>query len=287
MFATTERQQFRYPPVKKGGREIRVLDLSRRLSHDGLIQCSVRTISLGPAFNIETLNFKALSYAWGDSDQPKHHILLDGKLFVIRNNLYDFLEVYRKRWTTCRTLWIDAICIDQSNITERNHQVWMMGHIYSRAKGVVIWLGIDPGRDRVSGLRVDHVLAASYILHWPSSLRAAAGVLRLLCRDQPPEYMTRALFDAPYFSRRWVYMEMLLARKKRIFIGNTSLSWPVMLLLEFFAPYDIAPQLYANQKVMNRGTQQPLAQLLTNFSRARCEDPHDLVYAFLGACDNG
>jgi hypothetical protein len=40
-----------------------------------------------------------------------------------------------------RTFWIDALCIDQKNEGERNHQVGQMSRIYTRAKRVVVWLG--------------------------------------------------------------------------------------------------------------------------------------------------
>jgi hypothetical protein len=38
-------------------------------------------------------------------------------------------------------LWIDAISINQETLEERNHQVGIMGEIYSRAECVIIWLG--------------------------------------------------------------------------------------------------------------------------------------------------
>lgn len=38
-------------------------------------------------------------------------------------------------------MWVDAICINQQNIPERNHQVQMMDKIYERAVEVLVWLG--------------------------------------------------------------------------------------------------------------------------------------------------
>jgi hypothetical protein len=38
-------------------------------------------------------------------------------------------------------LWIDGVCINQTDILERNRQVQLMGEIYSRASCVLIWLG--------------------------------------------------------------------------------------------------------------------------------------------------
>jgi hypothetical protein len=40
-----------------------------------------------------------------------------------------------------KLLWIDALCIDQENVIERNHQVQQMGEIFSRASNVLAWLG--------------------------------------------------------------------------------------------------------------------------------------------------
>lgn len=40
-------------------------------------------------------------------------------------------------------LWIDAICIDQKNDTEKSYQIANMRHVYSRAKMVIIWLGLE------------------------------------------------------------------------------------------------------------------------------------------------
>lgn len=54
-------------------------------------------------------------------------------------------------------LWIDAICINQATTLEKNHQVSMMGMIYSQAECVIVWLGnCDIAMDR----NVGDVLAA-------------------------------------------------------------------------------------------------------------------------------
>jgi hypothetical protein len=42
---------------------------------------------------------------------------------------------------TWKYIWIDALCIDQSNLPERNHQVKLMSALYSQARHVVAWLG--------------------------------------------------------------------------------------------------------------------------------------------------
>jgi len=87
------------------------------------------------------VRYRALSYLWGD-EQDLKTIRVNGEAYLIKSNLYDFMECARNSpelrdgWW-----WIDAPSIDQSNIAERNHQVKSMGLIYSYAHVVVSWLG--------------------------------------------------------------------------------------------------------------------------------------------------
>jgi hypothetical protein len=39
------------------------------------------------------------------------------------------------------TLWIDQICINQSDVKEKTEQVKVMGRIYRSAEQVRVWLG--------------------------------------------------------------------------------------------------------------------------------------------------
>ncbi|KAF2621405.1 HET-domain-containing protein, partial [Macroventuria anomochaeta] len=87
--------------------------------------------------------YKAVSYVWGNAVKTKE-ILLNGKAFTVRMNLHSFLQQLikdRSIWSCLGGYWIDAICIDQTNVAERNYQVALMGKIYSRAFSVIVWLG--------------------------------------------------------------------------------------------------------------------------------------------------
>lgn len=79
--------------------------------------------------------------------QPSYAIMIDGKDFGISQNLFGFLATTRGKATSgiptnLGPYWIDALCIDQSSILERNHQVRQMGAIYSNAVQVDVWLGL-------------------------------------------------------------------------------------------------------------------------------------------------
>lgn len=69
----------------------------------------------------ETIEYNALYYQWGTEDATEY-ILLDGCRFPVRPNLWSALWHIRCEDQTL-VLWCDAICIDQENLGERNHQV--------------------------------------------------------------------------------------------------------------------------------------------------------------------
>jgi len=69
--------------------------------------------------------------------------LVNGGTCEVRQNLYDFLAHIHATADTSKLgpYWIEAICIDQTNIPECNQQVAQMGDIYSRAECVYLWPG--------------------------------------------------------------------------------------------------------------------------------------------------
>jgi hypothetical protein len=92
--------------------------------------------------------YRCLSYTWGEPCEGRE-ILLNGCTFRVRDNLFEFLDVARRLFST-ELLWVDAICIDQSSLAERGHQVERMGRVYECALGVLIWLGIFPSLEHIA-----------------------------------------------------------------------------------------------------------------------------------------
>jgi hypothetical protein len=83
--------------------------------------------------------FEALSYAWGSGDSPKS-ILVNNCEYAVGANLHAALLHLRDRFMD-RILWVDAICIDQTNTAEKSQQVQSMAKIYAKASRVIVWLG--------------------------------------------------------------------------------------------------------------------------------------------------
>ncbi|PVH77425.1 hypothetical protein DL98DRAFT_368143, partial [Cadophora sp. DSE1049] len=111
----------------------RLLLLLPGLDHEKL-SCKLVTFYLD-----EAPRYWALSYTWGDPGVTEC-ISMDGHDITITANLRAALWNLRLS-TRIRTIWIDAICINQKDLLERNQQVQIMPDIYSNAYGVLIWLG--------------------------------------------------------------------------------------------------------------------------------------------------
>ncbi|KAF3044259.1 hypothetical protein E8E12_000808 [Didymella heteroderae] len=137
--------------------QIRLLRVT--LKDGGKIQCKITVHNLGAG----TPEFFALSYTWGPchlgrcnfrrsslSTDPSRTVLCNDEPRQVNENLYGFLFHQASDKEDPTYLWIDALCIDQHNISEQSHQVKIMGEIYIAAKLVLIWLGPEDESTRVA-----------------------------------------------------------------------------------------------------------------------------------------
>ncbi len=128
---------FRYKEVL-GEDRIRIMELFAGVGNDPL-QCHL-TSELRQG---TTDSYDALSYAWG-SREKMDEIICCNEVLSITANLAGALRGLRsKKAGTMRRLWVDALCIDQGNSEEKNHQVKHLGRVYEDATEVVVWLGPD------------------------------------------------------------------------------------------------------------------------------------------------
>ncbi|KAF5574006.1 ARO80-positive transcription regulator of ARO9 and ARO10, partial [Fusarium subglutinans] len=99
------------------------------------IHCTLQLVNLDES----TPPYECVSYVWGDLAISKP-IWVEGQELQVTTNLLEFLQHIRHPHDAI-TLWIDAVCMNQDDLVEKSHQVWMMGDIYSRCSVVHVWLG--------------------------------------------------------------------------------------------------------------------------------------------------
>ena len=115
----------------------------RRLRKDDCIETSISIHRLADA-----PPYEALSYVWGQSEHPIQIIVNDRPSYVTKN-LHEALMRLRDK-AKYRTLWVDAVCINQRNDTEKSQQVLHMRSIFAKARQTLMWLGEESpyGRDK-------------------------------------------------------------------------------------------------------------------------------------------
>jgi hypothetical protein len=156
-----------YDSLDSSSRNIRLLSLPARM-HAEEIECRLSTVKLE-----EAPAYEALSYTWGSPDD-KQIIKLNGHQISITHSLYVALQHLRQinsfgesgdslDYPLKRCVWVDALCINQEDIQERNHQVRLMWSIYSKAARVLVWLGPEQD-DSYAGMEMVRLLSLRYKL---------------------------------------------------------------------------------------------------------------------------
>jgi hypothetical protein len=185
-----------------------------------VLSCSLHVFGIRDA-----PNFAALSYTWGSPD-VLHDILVDGKRLTVRHNLWAALrtlknhDALKEMEAPAEYFWIDAICIDQRNVHERNHQVSMMQRIFSLAQYVIAWLG---EADEHSSHAI--MALASRSKHWHFAEESREDFSKFE-RDLPvPFDYQNSLFTRAYWSRLWIVQEFVIPRNMIIMCGTMTCSW--------------------------------------------------------------
>ncbi|KAK6441997.1 hypothetical protein LTR95_001761 [Oleoguttula sp. CCFEE 5521] len=117
-------------------------------------------------------------------------------------------------------LWIDQVCIDQSNLSEKESQIRLMGLIYKRARNTLIWLGEDP-----------YVKAFQAVQDMADETQGLNRELledeKQLLRRPPPHKVqgyeaARAMLNNPWSQRTWTIQEVVLSASPYIMAGRST-----------------------------------------------------------------
>lgn len=233
--------------------------------------------------------FTALSYTWGDPTVG-NPILIDGHAFDVTANLHDALKVLRPSpGSEVEPMWIDAICINQQDIAERNHQVRQMGKLYINAGRVITWLG---QADEDSDLAMEYL--ASFSNAWSPP--------KTLPQNEARGFAIARLMSRPYWNRVWIVQEVAFGSPHSyIACGKRIIDWECVDDMRFQMENVIATKAaFGGTRVVDSIIQRVLAASncrqmvmdgfcyaslrdLLKLTRSRqATDPRDKVFAILG-----
>ncbi|KAH7090741.1 heterokaryon incompatibility protein-domain-containing protein [Paraphoma chrysanthemicola] len=216
------------------------------------------------------LTYTALSYVWGSAELT-HRIKCNSNTFVsVTSNAASALQHIRRK-TKPIYVWIDALCIDQSNIAERNAQVRLMGNIYAKATMTYVYLGVADDESRV---------AMKYIKEHDHNGRQHAT--RLRSGFELERKALGSFLDRTWFNRIWVLQEVFLSRNAKVMCGEEEVRW-----VDLLSAYNF---LLKNRNLFDWPYLPPVLGLksrrylwdLLCLTRQCCStDPRDKVFALL------
>lgn len=225
--------------------------------------------------------YTALSYVWGPPE-PSREIEVNGCRFAIRENLWNFLctIVPNKTEKQFRFYFIDQLCIDQSNMTERNHQVGQMFWIYSQAEQVVAWLG----KATHSSREVVECIRGSLAKFYGDSLN-------LIQKTDDLYSLIEQLGKLTYWERIWVVPEFIVAKSLCLQWGSETFhadqlsskyEWMDNYRGCKFDDLSRMRQLLLSQRYYQPRLGIVWGDVLLLACGRSCDDPRDRVYGMLG-----
>lgn len=307
-------ERFQYAPLS-GPNRLRLLKLHPANPTQIEIDCTLFEAPLidnspNEPPNPDIVKYEAISWCWGPqvfSSTLRVHKGPRVYEFPIVPNLESALRAMRYT-NRERILWTDAVCIDQTNMIERNEQVPKMNRVYGQAESVCIWIGESyENSDQALEFIQSKVLSLWQFDKLCENLKEASNWAALI-----------NIMKRPWFSRRWVVQEIALAKRAELYCGNKTIDWKdfadaVSLFVEVESAthrlsevmrrdqtYNHVPEFFGNVPALgaallvnatsnlfrhsNNGPRKALLgleHLVSTYSAFRATQPRDTVYALL------
>ena len=189
--------------------------------------------------------YHALSYTWGHPLAPysrkskprgdrRESIVCDDRRLLVTPNLHDALQRIKAEESVLRAgskyLWIDAVCVNQGDVLERNAQVTKMSSTFLSAQSVIAWLGPE---DQFTADAITLIGKISSVPEhlWQSVTYTDFFDLKWHGKVGIPTVTYEnwlgfiALIDRPWFRRAWVVQELALAKSATLVCGSQRIDW--------------------------------------------------------------
>ena len=295
------------------GDEIRLLHLLPcSASRD--VRIKIETVTLSAD---QLPQYEALSYAWGSTQDPSQVNVavvstyerlisktrtpsvegiagsVPSRSISITKNLAEALP-YLRDATKPRTLWIDAICIDQKNGKEKGEQVSRMGEIFRSSSQVLVWLGPEMSASSAV-IEFLNELSSQISVDWatvktssrPGAVKDWRRMVDSFYNSEQLVHGLSQLVTRPWFERLWVWQEIRAKDSALVMCSYDLILWQDLrsatnALLESGQRGYLSGPLVLLQDMANGsiGFRLEVCTYLTR--RCICADPRDKIFALKG-----
>ena len=295
---------FQHPPIDPN-RQVRLLVRSQlqqqqqqqqqqqdpchtNLSGSTKLQLSFRIIDRG---QLPTTKYLALSYTWGSAttEDDVRPLEVDGIDFYARTNVVTFLQAgwakdHMDEDVLAWPVFIDAICINQLDVQEKQEQVAFMDEVYQHADEVISYVGQFTDDHKLCW----YLTELRHMLHTPLGFTVYGGATTGTVQDVAMFgslhqwefehlYCFALLSGERYWTRAWVVQEILLARRITLVYGSHAFEWGNVASL---------PRHLVEREVMERHPHRN-RQPLMSATHAEIAEAKKAIYKTLCYFDDG
>ena len=249
-------------------------------------------------------HYEALSYTWGTTNDPEiAHVIEVGPggngectTLVIYQNLASAFRQLRYV-NDVHIFWVDAICINQRDIPERNKQVKRMANIYKLAYRVVGWVGEDDYNSK-QAVGIFQYVGDQIEYTKDGRLVRAPGAkepdlwMNACCFsfDHQTWQALLCILERPWFYRLWCWQEINVSSRHTVLqCGRDQIRWTVFWRAVLcIHNKERLPSVIFRERCRHiayltaEATRFPMSILLDLSRSKECTDPRDKVYGVLG-----
>ncbi|KAF9891424.1 hypothetical protein FE257_004280 [Aspergillus nanangensis] len=261
--------------------------------------------TIGP----RTISYEAVSYTWGSTQTEKTPVYIVPVMSEDSNDITPLVQELRigenlanalrhlRYGDKPRTLWVDAICINQADVSEKEGQVKRISTIFKEADQVVVWLGLASSDSSEAIEALDYIGKQVVITtdKWTFTSPEAVEIEWCYSNFVIPYAIEiwqaiNSLLHRAWFNRVWVVQEIQLSTTAVLQCGFDVVSWTHFrrALVLLFNKQAACPGLsrqrvhFLQRLVDTVHAITPIYQTFHLTDGRDCMDPRDLIYGVLG-----
>lgn len=180
-----------------------------------------------------------------------------------------------------RLLWVDSVCINQQDDTERSQQLSIIVPIFAQAAQVIAYLGDSNEAQRFVFDCLHKISTPDCTLVLGQGSLETCTMAQRAAHDRALYFMREFFSNTRYFHRVWTALEFIVAPSILFQSGSDKAHWPATgLELDSEGPSDL-PEWASYRGNRANVSERDLLPLLQSLRSSGCSDPRDRLFCVL------